>query len=193
VAGTVFGIIDRDKGVNVTDPLLGIKYMRNIAEAMGYGVELEASVSPMEDLDVFLSASYNRFEFTDDIVTAPGVVTKAKGNQVPDAPEFEARVGATYRFYDFSVTPQLRYTGKRYGDVENTERISDYAVADLNIRYTKKNILWCKVFSAGVSFLNLFNTHYIGIINASDDTRQGSASYYAGAPFTVVGNVTFQF
>jgi len=193
VAGTVFGIIDRDKGVNVTDPLLGIKYMRNIAEAMGYGVELEASVSPMEDLDVFLSASYNRFEFTDDIVTAPGAVTKAKGNQVPDAPEFEARVGATYRFYDFSVTPQLRYTGKRYGDVENTERISDYAVADLNIRYTKKNILWCKVFSAGVSFLNLFNTHYIGIINASDDTRQGSASYYAGAPFTVVGNVTFQF
>ena len=193
VAGTVFGIIDRDKGVNVTDPLLGIKYMRNIAEAMGYGVELEASVSPMEDLDVFLSASYNRFEFTDDIVTASGMVTKAKGNQVPDAPEFEARVGATYRFYDFSVTPQLRYTGKRYGDVENTERISDYAVADLNIRYTKKNILWCKVFSAGVSFLNLFNTHYIGIINASDDTRQGSASYYAGAPFTVVGNVTFQF
>jgi len=193
VAGTVFGIIDRDKGVNVTDPLLGIKYMRNIAEAMGYGVELEASVSPMEDLDVFLSASYNRFEFTDDIVTASGMVTKAKGNQVPDAPEFEARVGATYRFYDFSVTPQLRYTGKRYGDVENTERISDYAVADLNIRYTKKNILWCKVFSAGVSFLNLFDTHYIGIINASDDTRQGSASYYAGAPFTVVGNVTFQF
>jgi len=193
VAGTVFGIIDRDKGVNVTDPLLGIKYMRNAAEAIGYGVELEASVTPLEDLNVFLSSSYNNFEFTDDIVTAPKTVTKAKGNQVPDAPEFEARLGATYSFYDFSVTPLLRYTGKRYGDVENVERISDYAVADLNIRYTKKNILWCKVFSAGVSFLNLFNTHYIGIINASDDTRQGSASYYAGAPFTVVGNVTFQF
>ncbi len=193
VAGTLFGIIDRDKGVNVTDPLLGIKYMRNIAEAIGYGVELEASVHPMDNLDVFLSASYNRFEFTDDIVAAPGSVTKAKGNQVPDAPEFEARVGATYRFYDFSVSPLLRYTGRRYGDVENTERISDYAVVDLHIQYTKKNILWCKVFSAGVSFLNLFDTHYIGIINASDDTRLGSASYYAGAPFTVVGNVTFQF
>lgn len=193
VAGTVFGIIDSDKGVNVTDPLLGIKYMRNIAEAIGYGVELEASVSPMDDLDVFLSASYNRFEFTDDIVTAPGAVTKAKGNQVPDAPEFEARVGVTYRFYEFSFSPLLRYTGKRYGDVENKERISDFAVVDLNISYTKKNIPWCKVFSAGVSFLNLFNTRYIGIINASDDTRQGSASYYAAAPFTVVGNVTVQF
>ncbi len=193
VAGTLFGIIDRDKGVNVTDPLLGIRYTRNIAEAIGYGVELEACLSPMENLDVFLSASYIRFEFTDDIVTAPGSVTKAKGNQVPDAPEFEARVGATYRFYDFSFSPVLRYTGKRYGDVENREKISDYAVVDLNIRYTKKNILWCKVFSAGVTFLNLFDTHYIGIINASDDTRQGSASYYAGAPFTVVGNVTFQF
>ncbi len=193
VAGTVFGIIDRDKGVNVTDPLLGIKYMRNVAEARGYGVELEASVKPLEYLSFFLAASYNRFEFTDDITAGPGAVTKAKGNQVPDAPEFEARVGATYTFHDFSISPLLRYTGKRYGDVENNETISDYAVADLNIRYTKKNILWCKVFSAGVSFLNLFDTHYIGIINASDDTRQGSASYYAGAPFTVVGNVTFQF
>lgn len=193
VAGTVFGIIDRDKGVSVTDPLLGIKYTRNIAEAMGYGVELEASVKPLEYLSFFLAASYNRFEFTDDITVGPGAVTKAKGNQVPDAPEFETRVGATYTFHDFSISPLLRYTGKRYGDVENNETISDYAVVDLNIRYTKKNILWCKVFSAGVSFLNLFDTHYIGIINASDDTRQGSASYYAGAPFTVVGNVTFQF
>ena len=193
VAGTAYGIIDRDKGVNVTDPLLGIRYMRNVADAIGYGVELEVSVSPVEDLNFFLSASYNRFEFTEDIVTAPSTVTEAKGNQVPDAPEFEARAGATYTFYDFSLSALLRYTGKRYGDVENTENIPDCAIVDLNIQYTKKNVLWCKVFSAGVSFLNLFNTHYIGIINASDDTRQGSASYYAGAPFTVVGNVTFQF
>jgi iron complex outermembrane receptor protein len=193
VAGTLFGIIARNKGVSVTDPTLGIKYIRNIADAIGYGAELEASVSPVEDLNAFVSASYNRFEFTDNIVTGTNSVTLAKGKQVPDSPEFETRAGVTYNFHGLSLSPILRYTGKRFGDVENAERIPEYAVFDLNFGYTKKNILWCKVFSAGISFLNLFNTHYIGIINASDDSRQGSTSYYAGAPLTVVANATLKF
>jgi iron complex outermembrane recepter protein len=83
-----------------------------------------------------------------------------------------------------------RYVDSRYGDVTNIERVPSYTTVDLDLRYVKEKIWKIKAFSAGVSFYNLFDKRYIGLINVSDDTKQGSASYYAGAPFTVMGNVT---
>jgi iron complex outermembrane receptor protein len=44
-----------------------------------------------------------------------------------------------------------------------------------------------------LEFYNLFDKEYVSVINASDDTRAGSSSYYVGAPFTVLGKVSFEF
>jgi len=194
VTGTLFYAVENNKAVNVADPNLGgVKYSQNIAKATSYGVELEISKNLTENLNVFSTASYNQFQFTKDIRVASNSVTEAKGNQVPDVPVFQGRIGATYRFYGLAVSPILRYTGHRYGDVENKERISSYMLVDADIRYTKENIRFFKSMSAGVGLYNLFNKKYVSVINASDDTREGSASYYVGAPFSVVGRIDFKF
>jgi iron complex outermembrane receptor protein len=194
VGGTVFYVVSNDKSVSVADPNLGgIRYSQNVGEAMSYGAELEISRNISKDFNIFAVGSYNKYEFTKDIHVAANSVTKAKGNQVPDVPVYEARVGATYRFCDFAFTSALRYTGKRYGDVENNEHVSAFTVVDADIRYTKENIWNFKSITAGLAFYNLFNTRYISVINVSDDTRQGSASYYTGAPLTVVGRLEFKF
>jgi len=194
VGGVVFYVVSNDKSVSVADPNLGgIRYSQNVGEAMSYGAELEISRSIGKNFNVFAVGSYNKYEFTKDIRVAANSVTKAKGNQVPDVPVYEARVGATYRFHDFAFTSALRYTGKRYGDVENNERVSAYTVVDADIRYTKENVWSFKSITAGLAFYNLFNTRYISVINVSDDTRQGGASYYTGAPLTVVGRLEFKF
>ena len=194
VTGTLFYAVENDKAVNVADPNLGgVKYSQNIAKATSYGVELEISKNLTENLNVFSTASYNQFQFTKNIRVASNSVTEAKGNQVPDVPVFQGRIGATYRFSGLAVSPILRYTGHRYGDVENKERISSYMLVDADIRYTKENIRFFKSMSAGISLYNLFKKKYVSVINASDDTREGSASYYAGAPFSVVGRIDLKF
>lgn len=194
VTGTIFYVISNDKSVSVADPNLGgIKYSQNIGEAMSYGAELEVSRSITKDFNVFASGSYNKYEFTKDIQSAVNSVTEAKGNQVPDVPVYEARLGATYRFHDFALTSALRYTGERYGDVENKERVPAFTVVDADIKYTRENIWSVKSLTVGLGFYNLFNTQYIGLINVSDDTKQGNASYYSGAPLTVVGRVEIKF
>jgi iron complex outermembrane receptor protein len=197
ITGTLFYGIFRDKGVSVADPNLGgLAYMQNVGEAESYGVELEAVKYLTKDLSVFASGSYSKFQFTEDIKSSSNSITEAEGNQVPDTPEYEGNLGLTYRYRDFSVSPILRYVGKRYGDVTNNQSISDYTTVDLSIRYTKEHIFGCKdlkVLSVGLDFYNLLDKEYISLINVSDDSVQGRASYYAGAPFTVAGHVELKF
>ena len=194
ISGTLFYALHNDKGVSVADPYLGgIKYTQNIADATSYGAELEVTMHLADQWDIFATASYNKFEFDDDIKTSPTAVTRAEGNQVPDVPKLQARFGATYRIGGFSLSPIVRYTGKRYGDVENRDRVSPHTVVDADMRYTKENIWGFKSLSAGISLYNLFDTDYISVISVSDDTRQGSASYYAAAPFTAVGRIELRF
>jgi iron complex outermembrane recepter protein len=40
---------------------------------------------------------------------------------------------------------------------------------------------------------NLFNKEYVSVIKAMDDSRAGRTSYYAGAPFTAMMTVAFDF
>lgn len=44
-----------------------------------------------------------------------------------------------------------------------------------------------------LNLYNLFDKEYMSMISASDDTREGSASYYVGAPFTAVFRVGVEF
>ncbi len=83
----------------------------------------------------------------------------------------------------------VRYVGERYGDAEHKENVDDYFLADLKISYTMKNISIVETAKLSLELQNIFNNKYVSLINASDDSRSGSTSYYVGAPFTVVMKV----
>jgi iron complex outermembrane receptor protein len=181
-----------DKAVNVYDPLSKQLVNQNIATARSYGVELEMGVHVLDNLLLAANGFYNRFEFEDNIKTSLTGELDVKGNQIADTPMFGASFMADYQLGNLSVTPVVRYTARRYGDIQNKEPLSSYWLVDLNLAYRLKNLWRFKETKLKLNFLNLFDKKYIGGMDASDDTQSGSMAYYQGAPFTMVFSISFQ-
>jgi iron complex outermembrane receptor protein len=193
VAPTLFYSIVNRKEVNLYDPAIQLTYYQSNAEARSYGAEIEAGITLWDDLSLFSSVSYNRYEFENDVRTAGNTVIATKGKQVPDSPEVTAKAGLTYKFLGFAISPTVRYVGERFGDAENKQRVPSYTVADLYIDYEKKDLLGLGDITLGLSFLNVFDKRYIGIISQNDIQVAGNTTYYPGAPFTVAFTVGARF
>jgi len=189
----VFYGIYTHKQANIYDSALNVTYHQSTQEAHSYGAELSVGGTPLENFDVFFSTSYNRFTFDKDVRTAAGTLIRAKGNQVQDCPKWSAKLGATYRFWDMAVSPVVRYSGSRYGDMNNTQHIPSHVVADLTLAYEKVSIKHIKEFTAGISLTNLFNKKYIGMISGSEFAFDGSPGYYQGSPTTFVLSLSGKF
>jgi len=115
------------------------------------------------------------------------------GKQVVDTPEWMVKAGAIFRYSGFEIVPMLRYIGERYGDAAHAESVGDYFLADLMVSYTTPKIPHVEALKLSVELQNIFNRDYISVINASDDSRAGSAGYYVGAPFTAVLKASMEF
>ncbi|CAL1238815.1 TonB-dependent receptor [Candidatus Methylocalor cossyra] len=192
VAPTLYYSTERGKSVTAFDPNLGVSYYQTV-QARAYGAELEAGLDLGDDLNLYGAFSYNRYELANDIRTASNAVLSVKGHQVPDAPELEGQLLLTYRLGDFSLSPGLRYVGTRYGDVAHRLRLPDYAVADLYLAYERRRFAGFGELNLGLSLLNIFDQRYIAVVNASDDQRPGTTTFYPGAPFTVAFMVGARF
>ena len=120
-----------------------------------------------------------------------GKTLEADGNQVVDTPEWLVKTGLIWRYGSFEMVPMLRYIGSRYTDLENKDEVDAATVLDLRMNYTLPNILQSKEMKLSLELNNLLDEEYISSINASDDSRQGVASYYQGAPFS--GMLTLSF
>jgi len=197
IAPTVYYSKDKNKMLTIYDPVVGASYSQSDADATLYGAELEITALPPlpipGDLQLYLSGSYNRYTYDNDIRNASNNTVQSKGKQIADTPKYMAKFGATYSNHGFSVTPLVRYIGKRYGDVENKQKVDDYVVADLHMSYHTGRIWAMEDITFNMSFLNLFNKRYIGNINTSDFSLSTSTSYYPGAPLTVMGGITVKF
>jgi iron complex outermembrane receptor protein len=191
---TVFFSKHKNLLTTVHDPRIGangVNYYQNVGEATGYGVELETNFFLGDYLTFFFNPTYTSLTY-DDNLTYAGARLETKDNQVVDTPEWMLKTGLIFTWGDFEIVPMLRYLDDRYGDAENTEKIDDYMVADLKIGYTKKNFAFFETLKVSLEFTNLFDEEYVSLINAMDDSRAGSTSYYVGAPFTTLLSVSFE-
>jgi iron complex outermembrane receptor protein len=59
--------------------------------------------------------------------------------------------------------------------------------------YTFNHFSFVDKLRLSLELTNLFDKEYVSVINAMDDSRAGSASYYVGAPFTALMTVSFDF
>lgn len=182
-----------DKEVNVYDAVAAQSYNVSTAKAHAYGVEAEIAYQPWNELSVFCSPSYTESKFDGDTVVSSSQTLSTKGKQLPDIPKLLIKMGATYQNGNFSLTPVVRYSDKRYGNAVNSEKVGAYAVTDLHFNYSLKNVLSAKELSFNASLLNIFNRKYIGVISSNDFTLNGSTSYSAGAPFAAIASVSAKF
>ena len=184
----------RDKQVTAFDPVVGVAYLQSGVHATAYGGELEAHLALDGRWNLIGAMSYNINRLTDDIRTASAAVLASKGKQVPDAPVWLAKFGAEYRYGPWSVMPLLRYTGSRYGDAMNTEKVAAYTTVDFNTSYRFGKLGGLASLEAGLALTNLFDKRYIGSINVGqDDARPGATNYYPGAPRTLVISITGRY
>lgn len=193
VAPTVYYDIHHNKQAVLYDNVLNAYYPMNNADAKAYGFELEAEARPSESLKCYGSFSWNRFHFTQDIRSdAPGnTPILVSGKQVPDAPEFMAKGMVSWKVGDLTISPITRYTSVRYGDVQHTNRIDGATLVDLDLTWSRA-MLGLKSVDCSLSFINLFDKHYVGLISSSD-YKTLQSTYYPGAPFTVVASVAIHY
>lgn len=178
----------------VYDPRVGLNYQQNIGKATGYGVELASSFFVSDWLTLFINPTYQHLTYDDDI-TYQGRTLETEGKQVVDTPRWMVVTGAIAKFGDFTVTPRMRYIGKRYGDAEHKEEVSSYPVFDLAVSYSKKELGFSRFqdFSVTLEVDNILDKKYVAVINAMDDAMTGATTYLVGAPMTVKASVSVAF
>ncbi len=188
----VFYTTYNHKDVPINVPGTTMFYNQNLGVGRAFGMEIQGAVEPLDDLQIFGSAAYDRAYFTQNI---PYGQTTLPTNemQFPDVPKFLATLGLRYRYHDFSVSPVIQYTGLRYADSLHTQPVPAYCITNLNFAYHRP-VPHVGAFTARLQLLNLFNRHYIGLVSQNYvQTGASAATFYPGAPFTVVGSIGLQF
>ncbi len=120
------------------DPGIGIAYSQSVAQSHSYGAQVIAHWLPVETLDLFATASYNRNVFDADLPTLPGASQAVRaaaivtGGQLPNVPIWLASGGARWSLGQLVIVPVFRFVGSRYGDTARTRPVPGYVVADLD-------------------------------------------------------------
>ncbi|HCD36139.1 MAG TPA: TonB-dependent receptor [Chlorobium sp.] len=192
LAPTIYYAIHNHKQAVLYDPALNATYPMNNADAKGYGIELEADYKPSRDLKCYGSFSWNRFYFDQEIYSdVDKTPIDVKGDQVPDAPEFMAKGMLSYRIGDFTISPIVRYSSTRYGDVLHNEKIDGATVCDLDLTWSRP-MLGFKNVDCSLSLINVFDKQYVSMISTSD-YKTLKTSYQPGVPFTLVATLAFHY
>ncbi|MDB5475002.1 MAG: TonB-dependent receptor [Phenylobacterium sp.] len=176
------------------DPTLSID--RNVGDVRIYGVDIEAGYKPIEHLNIYGSANFNKSRVKKNyVLTTSGITFElpVAGNELVMTPDrvFNGRI--SYDFGDLSVGFQGKYMSSRWIDDLNSTRIPAYAVFGLDARY---DLPFFKGSYIQVNVQNLFDRFYISrsTTNANNvafpipgTTRTFFAStpgYFIGAPRT---------
>jgi iron complex outermembrane receptor protein len=151
------------------DPTLTID--RNVGGVQLYGLDLEAGWRPTENLTVYASGTLMKSALQANyIVSIPvaGVPTSVplpvKGKELVLTPDQAFSLRGEYRFGDFTIGAQAKYTGRRFVDDINSTSLSGYVTADFDAEYhftidKVKSTLQLNVYNLmGVNYFNRSNT-----------------------------------
>lgn len=186
----------KDKQANIYDPEYGVNYPANVGDARGYGAEFSAYGPISEALEFIASLSYNRYQFTQDFQSGASSTVATDGKQLPDAPKVMAKAAVSYNLGDWTLTPSVRYTSSRWGDVQNTQKVDAYTVVDFDAAYRINEFMGSRNAIFRLTATNLFDEKYIATINAADNYLAATGiatTYQTGAPFALYGSLNLKF
>lgn len=117
----------------------GSYQMANIGAAESTGVELDVRYLPLENLDLYLTLSYQDSDITEDAsLTAVGACDACNSNSLPMSPELSASLIATYTIPmdggEYFITAEHFFQDKQYADLDNQESIAQSSWTETNLR-----------------------------------------------------------
>ncbi|MDD5406276.1 MAG: TonB-dependent receptor plug domain-containing protein [Sulfurovaceae bacterium] len=186
----------KNKQANIYDPTYLVNYPANVGNALGYGAELSAYGNITDNVDFLVGLSYNRYNFTQNFQSSSSATVETDGKQLPDAPKVMAKAAVSYHIGDWTLTPSVRYSSSRWGDVANTQKIGSYTLVDFDISYNMDNFIGSKDAVFRLTATNLTDRKYIATINAADNFLAASgtsSTYQTGAPFGLFGSISVKF
>ena len=105
--------------------------VQNAGDARSQGGELEVVVRPITGLELFGSIGVADGEY----VEFRSGFGNFDGNELADAPQFNAVAGFDYRWGRFSVGANVEYTGSYFADVQNAQELDSRTIASFNATY----------------------------------------------------------
>lgn len=177
---------------NVFNPIVKVSYNQSVGEQEGYGAELEVYGQLLKGLSLFVNPSYTHFSYRENLVLSGGKVLEIKGNQAPAVPRVMIKSGIMYDYKGLYLNTFVNYTGERYGDVTNKERVPDFTLFDMSMGYKYK---FGKKYSVslGAEIKNIFDKKYVSLITFGDQQQEGGTGYFVGFPRTFMGSLKFEF
>jgi len=165
-----------------------VYYIDNVGSSTSKGAELEATLRPLQNWDIFGGIGYTNAQFS-HYLQPSGV--NADGNQLPFAPNITWNVGSQYTLplrasLRTWVRAEVLGTGRYFYDASNAASQSDYIVA--NFRLGIGGDHWRLE-----GFIdNAFNTHYVPIAYPFPLAASGYVGEN-GAPQTVGMRLGFSY
>jgi iron complex outermembrane recepter protein len=149
-----------------------------VGKQKSQGIEVNLAGEILPGWKIFAGYAYIDARVTEDNTLEPG-------DQLPNVPYNSFNLWTSYEIQrgnlkGLGLGLGLFYVGDRSGDLPNTYDIPSYLRTDAAIYYKRDR------FRVGLNFRNLFDIRYFE--NGSSATR---VNY--GQPFTVQGNVSWQF
>ena len=148
-----------EQNVLTTDPS-NILFQTQTGEIRSNGIELSATIVPVDGLNIIAAYSYNN-----------PIITRSNDNDVNHMPAFvpnnTASLWGDYTFQKgalkgFQFGGGVRYVGFTYSDSSNTLQVPAYTLVDAMIAYDLGAISpKLEGLSAALNATNIFNTQYV--------------------------------
>ncbi|MEH2254791.1 TonB-dependent siderophore receptor [Nostoc sp.] len=154
-------------------------YLIQIGEVRSQGIELDITGEILPGWKAIASYAHTNAEVTEDNLISVG-------NRLEDVPKNQASLWTTYElqngdFKGLGLGLGLFYVGARAVDLDNSFEIPDYLRTDAAIYYRRDAL------KAAINIRNLFDTEYFV------DSNGTRARVKTGAPFTIIGSISWEF
>ncbi len=137
------------------------------------------------------SLTWNNSEFQDNYFgPVSGNLVQVEGNEVPDAPKVMFSVNGGWEGTHLFANLDAKYTGKRYGDTLNTDRVDATFIVNGSVGYQGEDGGFLAGGRLQLSVYNLFDKDdAIGAVFPNES----SGSYQLIAPRQLFASLTYTF
>ncbi|MEC4812228.1 MAG: TonB-dependent receptor [Scytonema sp. PMC 1069.18] len=154
-----------------------------VGEQNSQGIEFDLSGEILPGWNIIAGYSYTDARVTKD--NPSGNNPSNEGNYINNVPKHSFNLWTTYEIQSGNLKGLgfglgLFYAGERQGDLANSFELPSYLRTDAAIFYKREQ------FRAALNFRNLFDIEYF-----ESSLSRGRVFY--GAPFTVLGTISWQF
>lgn len=157
----------------------------NVGGIRSKGVELAGSAQLTTKLSTSASLTFNRSEYSAN-VPENNVV---EGHRVTGTPERMATAALHYADGPYHASLGAKYTGRRYGTLDNKETIGGYTLYDLTLGYRRSFPF--ATMGVDLRVQNLFDKRYLSGLDG--DANKSTGYYFIGFPRTTSITVSLEF